>query len=361
MFAGTNEVIDYGGTTEDLSGWYAKQLKVHGCTDVLLFGDCRPVHQPMHPLAEQHGLTVHVFEEGYVRPDWLTLERHGVNGRSKMPRDPAWFIAKHKKDPIGTQARDTGYSLRQRALSDIRYRIANTVWSRRYPHYQNHRPRNGMIEYAGLASRFAKQATHQSEAENEVAQLLEKGERFFLFPLQLGSDAQIVQHSPFKNVCEAIERVVSSFARNASCEAVLVIKNHPLDTGLIDYRRYALEIASRLGIEGRLRYIEAGHLPTLLNHAQGVVVVNSTVGLSALHHRCPVVTLGHAIYDFDRLTWQQGLDSFWTHGTHPDMDVYWAFLDYVIKNTQINGNFYTKMGIDMAIPAAVARLEAEHA
>lgn len=361
LFAGAGDVIDYGGTVDDLSGWYAKQLKDHGCTDVVLFGDCRPVHRAMHPLAEQHELAVHVFEEGYVRPDWLTLERHGVNGRSKIPRDPAWFVAKHKKDPVGTQARDTGYSLRQRAWSDICYRMANTAWSKRYPHYQNHRPRNGMIEYAGLASRFSKQAKHQSEAENELAQLLGKGDQYFLFPLQLGSDAQIVEHSPFNDVREAIECVVSSFARNARRGAVLVIKNHPLDTGLIDYRRYTLELALKLGIEDRLRYIEAGHLPTLLNHAQGVVVVNSTVGLSALHHQCPVVTLGHAIYDIDRLTWQHGIDSFWTCGMRPDMNVYWAFLDFVIKNTQINGNFYTKMGIDMAIPAAVARLEAEHA
>ncbi|MCW3686434.1 capsular biosynthesis protein, partial [Burkholderia cenocepacia] len=101
-------------------------------------------------------------------------------------------------------------------------------------------------------------------------------------------------HSPFDGVLAAIDQVLASFARNAREDVHLVIKNHPLDTGLIDYRRYVLQRAAELGIGARLRFIDAGHLPTLLEHARGVVVVNSTVGLSALHHRRPLIALGTA-------------------------------------------------------------------
>lgn len=58
------------------------------------------------------------------------------------------------------------------------------------------------------------------------------------------------------------------------------------------------------------------------------------------------------------LTWQGRLEDFWTQGEKPDMDLYKAFLDYVIHHTQINGDFYTRTGIEMAVAGAVRRLEA---
>jgi len=103
--------------------------------------------------------------------------------------------------------------------------------------------------------------------------------------------------------------------------------------------------------------MDAGHLPTLLENAQGAVVVNSTVGLSALHHRCPLIALGTAIYDMDGLTWQGGIDDFWTQASAPDMTLYQSFLDYVVHTTQINGDFYTRTGIAMASACAADRLE----
>jgi capsular polysaccharide export protein len=41
------------------------------------------------------------------------------------------------------------------------------------------------------------------------------------------------------------------------------------------------------------------HLPTLLAHASGTVVINSTVGPSALHHKVPSKTTGSAFYDME--------------------------------------------------------------
>jgi capsular polysaccharide export protein len=87
------------------------------------------------------------------------------------------------------------------------------------------------------------------------------------------------------------------------------------------------------------------------------VVVNSTVGLSALHHRRPLIALGTAIYDMPGLTWQGGLDAFWREAGPPDGVLYQAFLDYVMHHTQINGDFYTRTGIEMAVAGAVERLD----
>ncbi|MGF6916160.1 capsule biosynthesis protein [Paraburkholderia sp. 40] len=356
LYAGKADLQNYDGLLSDLAGWYSETLKSGGFTDVLMFGDCRAIHQPVHSIARQFGVEVHVFEEGYVRPHWLTLERHGVNGRSLLPRDPAWYL--EHRAPVPSPGLATGYNLYERAWHDIRYRMGNALFASRFPGYRSHRPYNGAKEYAALAKRFARQKRHRDEASRATTQLLKSRRPYYLFPLQLNSDSQIVAHSPFCGVREAIERVTRSFAQHAPGIAALVIKNHPLDTGIVEYRRFAQGLAEALDIAGRLIFLEDGHLPTLLEHARGVVVVNSTVGLSALHHRRPLIALGDAIYDMQGMTWQGDLNDFWTQAAGPDMNLYYAFLDYVIHHTQINGDFYTRTGIEMAVAGAVQRLEA---
>ncbi|HBD34416.1 MAG TPA: capsule biosynthesis protein, partial [Cupriavidus sp.] len=51
---------------------------------------------------------------------------------------------------------------------------------------------------------------------------------------------------------------------------------------------------------------------SLLRRSSGVVTVNSTMGVQALHHGVPVMTLGRSFYGHTRMTWQGTLDEFWT-------------------------------------------------
>ncbi|WP_186208718.1 capsule biosynthesis protein [Burkholderia gladioli] len=357
LYGGAGTVLNYGGNIRGLPEWYDDIVRRQAITDVVMFGDCRDIHREMLTVSTRHGLRVHVFEEGYVRPHWITLERHGVNGRSLLPREPAWYLRQRSVTPPAEQWQATGYNLYERAFHDITYRFANAVCWPRFPRYRSHRPKNGLLEYSGLAVRMLLRRRHRRVAELVTRELLDGGRTYYLFPLQLNSDAQIVVHSPFDGIRAALSRVLESFARYAPQDALLVIKNHPLDTGLIEYRNFSLTLARAVGIEHRLRFIDAGHLPTLLEHARGVVVVNSTVGLSALHHNRSLIALGSAIYNFSGLTWQGDLDDFWLGGVPPDMDLYHAFLDYVMHHTQINGDFYTRTGIAMAIAGALARIE----
>ncbi|WP_333994488.1 capsular biosynthesis protein [Burkholderia cepacia] len=359
-YSGAGDAWSYRDKPEMLPAWYRDIMDAEGYSDVLLFGDCRAIHRPVHEIARARGVRVHVFEEGYVRPHWITLERHGVNGRSLLPRDPARYLEARPRVEAVPPSLPTGYNLYERALHDIRYRLANTYYARHFPHYRSHRPKNGFHEYAGLAYRMMQQRVYERGAERATRELLECRHPYFLFPLQLNSDAQVVVHSPFDGVCEAISMVLHSFARYAPPKAWLVIKNHPLDTGLIAYRQFVKALSKELGVSERLRFIDAGHLPTLLDNSRGVIVVNSTVGLSALHHERPLIALGSAIYSMSGLTWQGSLDDFWTQAERPDMYLYRAFLDYVIHNTQINGDFYTRTGIDMAVAGSIVRLKAAH-
>lgn len=69
-------------------------IDVHAIDAVMLFGDCRAYHRIAHEIAKERRLEVGVFEEGYIRPDCITLERDGVNGNSTLPDNPIFYLNK---------------------------------------------------------------------------------------------------------------------------------------------------------------------------------------------------------------------------------------------------------------------------
>ena len=152
---------------------------------------------------------------------------------------------------------------------------------------------------------------------------------------------------------------MESFARHASMETRLVIKNHPLDMGLINYRKLIRDLSDRFALSGRVDYMETGNLEILLRHAQGTVTVNSTVGSLSLELNCPTITLSDPIYNLPGLTFQGGLDDFWRERPLPDAELFRRFRNTVIHTTQVNGGFYTWRGIDLAVENSRRMLEPE--
>ncbi|HMS94317.1 MAG TPA: capsule biosynthesis protein CapA, partial [Tabrizicola sp.] len=72
---------------EPQSEWPARAAEIMerlGITDLVLYGDTRPIHAQAVTVAKARGITVHVFEEGYLRPYWVSYERGGSNGHSRL-------------------------------------------------------------------------------------------------------------------------------------------------------------------------------------------------------------------------------------------------------------------------------------
>lgn len=318
-------------------------------TDLILFGDSRPFHRQAIPLAEQGKIRVHVFEEGYIRPDWITVERGGVNGHSGVPRDPAWYLAARREMTESPTAEHVPTPLWLRGVEDITYHLANATAPILYPHHRTHRPRSPAVEYAGWAWRFSKFPVRRACERRRLQYLLGGDHPLFFLPLQLAGDSQLVRHSPFASIGEVIETVMTSFAANAPSDAELLIKNHPLDTGFDRHEKTVRRLGRELGIRQRVHFFESGNLPLLFKRVQGTVVVNSTVGLVALTYGCPVIALADAIYRLPGLTYQGLLNEFWHRPSPPDMALVRSFRDVVHATTQVNGNFFTRDGIRLAV------------
>lgn len=165
-------------------------------------------------------------------------------------------------------------------------------------------------------------------------------QHYYLAILQVYNDSQISHHSDYGDVREFIEEVIASFAKKAPLREHLVIKHHPMDRGHRLYGLLIKRLSSIYGVSDKVMYVHDLPMPQLLNHARGVITINSTAGISALIHNKPLKVMGRALYNIDGLTFQGELDAFWTSDFKPDTALFNKFRAYLKMNTQINMVFY---------------------
>lgn len=332
----------YRATIEGWTDYLSEFIREHRIDAVLLFGDQRVYHRDIRELASGMGIELHVFEDGYLRPNYLTLERDGVNGHSSTPRNPEAFRDLPSTPLRETARRPTGFY--HWMVYAIVYHIAMTAFAWRYPHYQHHRKINAL--YHGWAwGRGALRWSWCTARQKGIARRLSGplSKRFFLVPLQVHNDAQVTRWSRYPSVPEMIEEVADSFARNASPRDFLVFKHHPMDKAYSDYRRLIRRLRSTTGLGDRLIYIHGLSMPMLLDHTRGLVCVNSTTGISAMEHAVPVKVLGTAFYDIPGLVSDQPLERFWHQPGTVDLALYHQFRNWLLLNNQLDGSFYRRL------------------
>ena len=277
--------IDYRGTAERWPSFVDDFLVHHRITDLILFGDCRPLHNAARGMARLRGVRVHVFEEGYIRPDWATLELDGVNGHSSLPRDPNWYLKAARTLPPLAKRPTVPSRFRRRAQEATSYYARTSLGRWRFPHYKSHRDRSAVTEALGWLKQFALRKLQEDRAENVLAQL--EGKRYFALPLQLSSDHQIRVHSLFGTMQAGASYVIESFARSAPDDTYLLVKEHPLDSSLFSWRRFIRREARRLNVEHRVLFTKGGRIDDIVENSLGVVTVNSTTGTLALASGIP--------------------------------------------------------------------------
>lgn len=352
--------IDYRGTLEEWPAALAAILEQQRITDVILFGDCRQHHIRATRVCREHGVAVHVFEEGYIRPDWVTLEREGVNGHSSLPRDPQWFRETAAALPPVPEHRQVPSSFRRRALEGLLYNTADVLTRWYYTNWNNHRPWPPLVEGKGWLRKL-RQRKARDAGTARVLELIAAPDAapFYLFPLQLDSDAQILLHSPFSGMTEALRTVIESFAAHAPAGTRLLVKEHPLDNWVRDWREITFDIGRACGVAERIDYLPGGDIVPVAQRSIGMVTINSTSGTLGLLLGKPVVVLGSAVYDIPGITCQDGLDAFWEQPMAPDEATFAAFRRVLIDRCLIPGGFFSEEALAMVVRHAIARFEGQ--
>lgn len=339
-------IVRFREALEDWPAFFEQLVRELGVHGIVLFGDCRPVHRAAIERARQLGIDVFVFEEGYLRPDFVTLERGGVNGHSNIPLEPDFYRAVEARP--GASHRRIKHAFFKSAVHTICYACANALTKRRFPKYRHHRDIRPIVQM-NLWLRGGFRRVVHTLRDRELAERLEQRSLppYFFVPLQVHLDSQL-KHSSYATINAFIRDVVESFARHAPSDHVLILKLHPMDRAYCDYSVDIEALRLEYGLHGRLLYVDIINLPAALRGARGTVVINSTTGLSSLMHGTPVKCLGRAVYDIPGLTHQGTLDEFWTSPSAVDRELCERYRAWLRDNNQLNGSVWSRLYDDPA-------------
>jgi capsular polysaccharide export protein len=352
---GAKDAVVYFGAEGGWSDWLQALIQRRRVTDIVTYGDSSPYSVKALLLGQALNLRLHVFEQGYFRPDWVTLERGGVNANSRLPRDPDWYRdnADRLSPPEAARVGRTTPAMVGRILG---YHTAMYFGLPFFARFRTPYHYSALWQGLGHCWRFASQRLSGGKQRQRQEELINSGRPLYLVLLQRPGDSQLWRHSDFEGTEAFLQKVVASFAAHAPQDAMLLVRPHPLDHGLDDHESILTKLARREAVTGRVHFVDHGKLHEILPVMSGAVCVNSTAGLAAVEFGCPTVVLGRALYDMQGLTHQGGIDSFWTRAETPDPSLYEAFRDVMMATTQVNGAYATKRGRELAVPEAARRL-----
>jgi capsular polysaccharide export protein len=280
-----------------------------------------------------------------------------MNGNSRFPKDPEAILKLASSVPKADLARRYEDSFWAMAAGDMLYHLGNLFFWWLFPNY--HRPYkrdHPVLHYLSIGRRLLFAKANNRRAAQRLSELKEANAHYFVFPLQLENDFQIVAYSPFDSLEEAIQLVIKSFAENTDANTTLLVKAHPLEPGIRNWKKLVSKCANKFGVVGRIVYIDGGNLDEIISGSDGMVTVNSTAGIRALQLGSPVITLGEAIYNVAGLTYQGELDDYWKEAKQPDPALVEAFINAVAGTIQIRGVFYKEPGLNLGVSEAVDRL-----
>ncbi|MEO0543327.1 MAG: nitrogen fixation protein FixF [Pseudomonadota bacterium] len=219
-----------------------EQLAIDTSRTALVFNGFLAPNALVDHAAQALGMKRLYLENGFF-PGTLQADRAGINGLSTLPRNPAFYDA----------------------LSDAE---AGADW-----------PEDFEVRKSKL----------QAKGPNRTLP-----DRFIFVPFQVPSDMQILALSPWIQNMEALHNEVRDLAA-AFPEKHFVIKEHP---------SFPRSVQDHVIKMPNIHFANHAVTRELLEACDGVITVNSTVGLEALVLGKKLITLGNAHYAINGLVCQ---------------------------------------------------------
>ncbi len=339
-----NSYIRFSERPEDWPARFSQIAQTLSITDLVLYGDTRPVHARAIEVARHLALRVHVFEEGYLRPYWVTYERGGSNGNSPL-MDMSMDEIRSKlaaRTPAMSEAPDHWGDMREHVFYGALYHFFVLFANRNYRHFQSHRSIPVSREFFLYFKRLSLMPWHTASRMAATRRIKRGGFPYHLALLQLEHDASFQAHSPLDSMTDFLAAVIEGFAAGAPSHHHLVFKAHPLEDGRAPLRSEIRRLSRKHGLWGRVHFLRGGKLAALLNGAQSAVTVNSTSAQQALWRGLPLSTFGRAIYSKPEFVANQPIADFFAAPELPDVEAYRDFRQFLLATSQIPGGFYAE-------------------
>ncbi|MEO1457328.1 MAG: capsular biosynthesis protein [Pseudomonadota bacterium] len=350
--------LNYRGRLQDWPGWLDALCRREAVSDILYFADRLPYHRAAAAVAAELGIRAWAVENGYLRPDWLTLEPVAMGRHSRFTRDPATIGRLAAGRPRADLDPRFPVPFAVEAANEVVFNLAHVLGRLAFPRYVSDKRVAPLLEYAGWIPHLATLARSRRQAAAVERDCARPGSDHMLLALQMETDYQIRASSDYPGQTEMLEEVLASLARSAPETMRLIVKIHPFDNGLIDWRARTHRIAARHGLADRVTVIRGGRLAVLLAEARGLITINSTTAVEAMRRGCPVLPLGDALYDVPGLCHQSGLERFWTTPEPPDPQLFDDWCRALASEIQLRGSQMNRAGQAVAAAEIARRIGA---
>lgn len=338
--------IAYRGTPEDWAVTCAGIIADKGITDIVLYGDTRPIHAQAVAATRAAGAIVHVFEEGYMRPWWVTYERGGTNGHSRlMDMTVAEMTHALEMSDLDVPEPPAHWGdMRQHVFYGALYHWFVMFRNGDYRHFRRHRELPVTTETWLYTMRLLLMPFIALSRILATARVKYGGFPYHLVLLQLEHDSSFQMHSPFTRMSEFLTVVMDGFAKGAPRHHHLVFKAHPLENGRSPLRRTIRAMAQAHGVADRVHFVGGGKLARLLDHARTAVTVNSTAAQQVLWRGIPLKVFGSAVYAKPEFVAAQPLPEFFAEPRRPDTRACKDYRRFLLETSQVPGGFYSARG-----------------
>ena len=334
----------------------------------ILFGDERPIHKVAIGIFTQKGIDYWCFEEGYIRPNFVTFERAGNNANSLLRERGEGDLKNIISFPkLRNSNRNSNISdLNVNGIS--KYYLRNVfvyfslekilgIFFPNYIHHREYKTISFLIDYLRWRWTNNKLTKTVTSIEEKIKQ---DQLNYFVVLLQIQEDLQLLSHGMGWNNVNAIERIITSFSCHASPETKLLFKIHPLNLKSHEDYNLIKEVSFRCGVEDRVLVIRSNRNKFVMTNALAALTINSTAGLEALKYGKNIFTFGRAIYDM--FSWPKSsdivsdLNNFWSAAVDKEV-VDWSIIENYTMNSLAAGDFYDQTCFEDLLENVILKLD----
>ncbi|MCJ8191582.1 capsular polysaccharide export protein, LipB/KpsS family [Sphingomicrobium aestuariivivum] len=335
----------FTGEEADWQAWL-DAFAVRDRPDVVIgFGCKRPAHRIAGQWCEEAGIPCLALEEGYLRSGYVTCELGGNNDLSPIAgKLPAAEVADVGPGHVATTNFKTMNWL------GFLYFTTRIIFSKKSDGWSFHRPLKGALTEAMRWLRNIWRLWSKGMTEAKAVEDFLKGGRgrYILVPLQVPADSQLGRAARGWTLEKLVEEMLTRFASADGLDHLL-FKIHPLDEGGYARARAIGEAAARHGLSDRVTVLHTGSIAQLAIASEGMVTINSTSGLSAIHHGTPLLVLGDAVFRHPDLcvtgTGADDIDRFLAGPrTSAPLEVRRNYERFVAREALVPGDFYLPSG-----------------
>ena len=353
MGARGQHFVSYRRSAAEWPVWIEAFAVSQGVTDLVCYGDCRPYHCAAIDVLKPLGVRIHVLEEGYLRPNWITCEPNGVNGFSDLTELDVEAL------PVSPEAApeiELPPSFMSYCLLGFMHYFWIFMLRPMFPHYVSHRELGVTTEAMLWLGRLASLPLRRIRLKRLYDTIRQLDKPVHLVLLQLNGDSQVKVHSDFRTVADFVRYCIAEFAASGVADDLLVFKNHPLDNGVISLGRLIRKEAEHHGLAGRVFFADGGNLVSLLGSSASAISINSTACHQALRRGIPTLLVGRTVFNHPSISSHVPMREFFALLPRKSRADYDKLINYMMQTCQINGGFYSNEGREILMPRLVARL-----